>query len=136
MFTLGEIIKEKEDTNTKRTGEEAAEVKYDQEKKALEAKIRSMQKKLEMAERNVERVQMEVDRLRYDPILPEPSLLDEIERVRRLIPNTPPPERGEAHPRNSLGAVQWRANRKHRTRIIRQSQRRYHREIGTTRSRG
>ena len=120
MFTLGEIIKEKEDTNTKRTGEEAAEVKYAQEKKALEAKIRSMQKKVEMAERNVERVQVEVDRLRYDPIMPEPSVWEEIERVWRLIPNTPPPKIREAHPRNSLGAVQWRANRKHRTRTFQQ----------------
>ena len=47
-----------------------------------------MQKKFEMAEQNVKRVQEEVDRLTKDPIMPEPSVWEEIERVWRLIPNT------------------------------------------------
>ncbi|MCJ1401423.1 hypothetical protein MMC11_004636 [Xylographa trunciseda] len=86
----GDIIKEKEDTDTKKTGAEADEVKFHEEKKKLEAGIELMQGKLQSAERNVERSQVEVDRLRYDPILPEPSVWEDIERVRRLVPSTGP----------------------------------------------
>ncbi|MCJ1359906.1 MAG: hypothetical protein MMC33_009909 [Icmadophila ericetorum] len=73
LSKCGEIIKEKEDTDTKKIGAEADEVK---------------------SERNVERAQVEVDRLRYDPIMPELSVWEEIELVRRLIPtNIEPPKK-------------------------------------------
>jgi hypothetical protein len=56
-----------------------------------------MKTRLDMAERNVERAQTEVDRLKWAPLVPEPSAWEEIERVRRLIPNTPPPRKGKIH---------------------------------------
>ena len=137
MLPLGEIIKEKEDTDTNKIGAEADEVKCCQKKKALEAQIELMHRKLQTAERNVERAQVEVDRLRYDPIMPELSVWEEIELVRRLIPtNIEPPKKGEAHPRISMGVVQWQADRKHRTRSLVRFQGRCHRKIGKTRSGG
>jgi hypothetical protein len=91
----GEVIKERGDTSTKRDSAKANEVKYNETKKAVEARIESLQRRVEMAERDIDRAQAEVDRLRAVPIEPEPSAWEEIERVRRLIPNTPPPMKGQ-----------------------------------------
>lgn len=65
-----------------------------------------MQKRVDMAERNVGRAEYEVDRLRDAPIKPEPSVWEEIERVRRLVPNSPPPKRGKIHSLKSIKLVQ------------------------------
>ena len=56
-----------------------------------------MKKRLDMAERNVERAQTELDRLKWAPLAPEPSAYEEIERARRIVPNTRPPRKGKIH---------------------------------------
>lgn len=81
-------------TVTKKTDAAQDEVKYKEEKLLYEQKIETVQKKLRAAERDVDRAQAEVDRLRYAPLLPEPSVMDEIDRVRRSIPTTAPKTKG------------------------------------------
>lgn len=90
-------MKEKDVTVTKKSDAAQDEVKYKEEKLALEEKIKTVQKKLDAAERDVDRAQAEVDRLRYAPLIPEPSVLEEIDKVRRSIPKTPPPVKGRIY---------------------------------------
>jgi len=92
----GQVVKEKEVTVTKKSDAAQDKVRYANKKQALEEKIKAVQKKLEAAERDVDRAQADVDRLRSIPVVIEPSVWEEIERVRRYIPMTPPPvkERG------------------------------------------
>jgi hypothetical protein len=59
-----------------------------------EEEIKTIQKRLNAAEQDVDRVQAEVDRLRYAPLIPEPSVLEEIERVWREIPMALPLVKG------------------------------------------
>lgn len=94
---VGDIVKEKDVTVTKKTGAAQDEVKYKEKKLQYEEKIETVQKKLNAAERDVDRAQAEVDRLRYAPLIPEPSVLDEIDRVRRSIPMRAPPVKGQVH---------------------------------------
>ena len=61
----------------------------------LEDQIALLQRKLESAERDVDRAQDEVDWLRDEPIMLEPSALEEIERVGRMIPYTWLPTKGQ-----------------------------------------
>lgn len=49
------------------------------------------QEKLDLAKRDVDRAQTEVDRLQHKPSISEPSALDQMEKVRIAIPLTPPP---------------------------------------------
>ena len=79
---------------TKKSDAAQDKVRYANKKRALEEKIKAVQKKLEAAERDVDRAQADVDRLRSIPVVIEPSVWEEIERLRRYIPMTPPPVKG------------------------------------------
>jgi hypothetical protein len=63
-------------------------------KLVLEKEIKKIQKRLDAAEQDVDRAQAEVDRLRYTPLMPEPSVLEKIERVWREIPMALPLVKG------------------------------------------
>jgi hypothetical protein len=93
----GDIVKEKDVTVTKKSDAALDAVKYREEKLALEESIKVLQKKLYAAEQDVDRAQAEVDWLRRAPLILEPSVLEEIERVQRSIPMTPPPAKGQIH---------------------------------------
>lgn len=53
-----------------------------------------VQEKLDRAKRDVDRSQTEVDRLQHEPIVSEPSALEEMAKVRETIRLTPPPVKG------------------------------------------
>jgi hypothetical protein len=93
-----EIVKEKEATLTKKAGAAQDQQKYKVEEAALKAKFLNIEKQLRAAKLDVDRAQIEVDRLHFEPIIPEPSALEEIARVQKLVPNTPPPQEGEYPP--------------------------------------
>jgi hypothetical protein len=89
------VIKEKDVTATKKADAQQDANKYRGEKKMHQDQISLLRKKLESAERDVDRAQNEVDWLRDQPVVLEPSALAEIERVGRMIPYTSLPEKGQ-----------------------------------------
>lgn len=99
-----ETVKEKEVTLTKKAGAAEDKEKYRAEKEAINAKIFNIKKQLRSAEEDINRAQVEVDRLRLEPIMPEPSALEEIARVQRLVPNTPPAQKSKFLRRALQGA--------------------------------
>ncbi|SPJ91048.1 uncharacterized protein FTOL_13450 [Fusarium torulosum] len=92
----GEIVKEKEVTIHRRAGAAEDQKKYEDEKEVIKQKINEVMKKLEAAENAVDRAQGEVEWLRYAPVVPEISVLEEIQTIQRAIPKTKAaiPERG------------------------------------------
>ena len=68
---------------------------YQRQKRALKDDIASLQKKLDSARQDVDRAQGEVDWLRDQPIVSEPSPLEELVQVQRIFPNKPLPTKGQ-----------------------------------------
>lgn len=79
-------------TVSKKVGAQEDEKKFDREKKVLEEHIALVKEKLNSAKKDVIRAQAHVDKLRDANVVVEPSALEEIERVRQMIPHhTPAP---------------------------------------------
>lgn len=63
--------------------------RYQGQKRALKDEIASLQKKLDSARQDVDRAQGEVDWLRDQPLVSEPSALEELVQVQLIFPNEP-----------------------------------------------
>jgi hypothetical protein len=98
----GEIIKERDKTKVLQTGAKQDEQKYEAEKKSLEFKIQTVQKQIEAAERDTDRARAELDRLQSQPVAIEPSVWEDIERVRRAVPDMGPQAKGEISTRYKM----------------------------------
>jgi chromosome segregation ATPase len=92
---LGEIIKTREHTDILRSDATNKEQMQKEKKEAIQLKIQSVQAKLRNAERDVERAQAECDRLRSASVTLEPSVLEEIEMMKRAVPVTAPPTKSK-----------------------------------------
>ncbi len=93
----GDIIKEKETTSLKQQEEKEKESKFDKKRQALEEGISRLKQTLGEMQRRVDKKEDEVQWLRYAPLQPEPSIMEEIELVRRMIPQTEAPTIGKIH---------------------------------------
>lgn len=89
-------------TVNKRAGAVQDEKKYEDQKQIITEEIKEVLKKLKSAENAVDRAAGEVEWLRYAPVVPEPSVFEDIEKVRRVIPQTTAPIRGKVLLSHSL----------------------------------
>lgn len=87
----GDIVKEKETTNLKQKEEESKEQRFDKKKQALKERISLLKTTLDEIQRRVDKKEDEVQWLRHAPVQPEPSILEDIELVRRMIPQVEAP---------------------------------------------
>ena len=93
----GDIIKEKETTSLKQQEEKEKEDRFDKSRQALEEGIGRLKQTLDELQRRVDKKEDEVHCLRFAPLQPEPSILENIERVRRMIPQVEAPTMGKIH---------------------------------------
>jgi hypothetical protein len=91
-----------DDTTNKERGIAAKKVSaqqdaamYQGQKRALKEEIASLQNKLDSARHDVDRAQGEVDWLRDQPLVSEPSSLEELVQVQRILPNKSLPTKGQ-----------------------------------------
>ncbi|KAK6338112.1 hypothetical protein TWF696_001583 [Orbilia brochopaga] len=87
----GQVFDDLRHTEAQKWETAANELKYQEKAKASEDKTKILEEALKEARREVSRAEREVDRLKTIPITPEPRYLEELARVRSMIPDTPPP---------------------------------------------
>ncbi|KAK3374692.1 hypothetical protein B0H63DRAFT_480744 [Podospora didyma] len=87
----GEIVKEREETGKKKIDADQDKKKYENLKDNINATIKDVSKRLREAEGAVDRAQAEVEWLRYQPVVPEQSVFEDIAMARRAVPHTPAP---------------------------------------------
>ncbi|KAK4207742.1 hypothetical protein QBC37DRAFT_298078 [Rhypophila decipiens] len=87
----GQVVNEKKATSLQQKEELRKEQEYTDRKQSLKETIKSLREKDTAAQHRVDRKEQEVHYLRFAPVQPEPSVLEEIEMVRRMIPQTEAP---------------------------------------------
>ncbi|KAK6350256.1 hypothetical protein TWF696_006491 [Orbilia brochopaga] len=99
----GEVIKQQEDTKAEQSKARAAESGHREKINASERQIKMLEESVKDAQAEVRRYEREADKLRDLPITPEPAVLEELQRIEALYPETPLPQ---AHKnRGILGEV-------------------------------
>ena len=90
-----DTTKKERDIAAKKASAQQDAAMYQGQKRALKDEIASLQDRLASARLEVDRAQGEVDWLRDQPVVPEPSALEELVQVQRKIPNKPLPPKGQ-----------------------------------------
>lgn len=93
----GDIVKEKETTSLKQEEEKNKGDAFDKKQQALEERIQLLKEALDDIQHRVEKKEDEVQWLRHAPAQPEPSILEDIELVRRVIPQAKAPTISKIH---------------------------------------
>lgn len=80
------MIVEKKNTVSKTRDVELTQKMLNREKKALKDKVQELQRELAEAKTDVLRAKKEVDNIRAEPVVEEPSVLDEQKKAAILYP--------------------------------------------------
>ncbi|KAM7198901.1 hypothetical protein V8F20_005968 [Naviculisporaceae sp. PSN 640] len=91
LFRKGQVVNEKKATSVQQQEEQQKEKEYTENKQSIKERIKALREKVTIAQGRVDRKEEEVHYLRFAPVEPEQSVLEQIEMVRRMIPQTEAP---------------------------------------------